>query len=138
MKKIALDIGEVARASGLSPATLRFYEEKSLIRSTARNGLRRIFPAEVLEQLDFVALGKNAGFSLEELSAMFAADGRYKIDRGLLKTKAAELDTHIRQLIAIRDGLKHAAECKAPSHRECPKFQRLLKVAAKKRAKSRN
>lgn len=28
----------------------------------------------------------------------------------------------------MRDGLRHAAACKAPSHLECPSFQRLLRA----------
>jgi hypothetical protein len=39
----------------------------------------------------------------------------------------------------MRDGLRHAAVCKAPSHMECPKFRRLLGIAspAAKAAKRR-
>jgi DNA-binding transcriptional MerR regulator len=43
MEKNILDIGEVARRSGLPVSTLRFYEEKGLIESIGPNGLRRIF-----------------------------------------------------------------------------------------------
>jgi hypothetical protein len=30
----------------------------------------------------------------------------------------------------MRDGLRHAAVCRAPSHMECPKFRRLVRAAA--------
>ena len=30
----------------------------------------------------------------------------------------------------MRDGLQHAADCKAPSHLECPRFRRLMNLAA--------
>jgi hypothetical protein len=30
----------------------------------------------------------------------------------------------------MRDGLRHAAACPAPSHMECPKFRQLLRAAA--------
>lgn len=63
---------------------------------------------------------------------MFASDMLPTIDRGLLTEKAAELDVKIKQLSAMRDGLRHAAKCPAPSHLECPKFQRILRVAVKK------
>lgn len=133
----ALDIGKVSRSSGLPVSTLRFYEEKGLIRSTARNGLRRVFPAQVLEQLEFIALGRRAGFSLEEIVAMFAADGRFQIDRKLLMIKADEIDAQIKQLAAVRDGLRHVAQCKAPKHLECPKFQKLLHLAGRSQARAR-
>jgi hypothetical protein len=31
----------------------------------------------------------------------------------------------------MRDGLRHAAVCPAPSHMECPTFRRLLRVASR-------
>jgi len=40
----------------------------------------------------------------------------------------------IRQLTAMRDGLRHAAACPAPSQMECPSFRRLLGLAASGRA----
>jgi DNA-binding transcriptional MerR regulator len=138
MKKIktavALDIGEVSKVSGLTVSTIRYYEEKGLIRSTGRHGLRRLFPSQILEQLEFIALGRHAGFSLEEIASMFSADGGYQIDRKQLLAQAEEIDRNIKKLIAVRDGLRHAAKCSAPSHLECPKFQRLLRVAGRRRA----
>ena len=133
----ALDIGKVSKRSGLPVSTLRYYEEMGLIRSTARNGLRRVFPAQVLEQLEFIALGRKGGFSLEEIAAMFAADGHFEIDRALLMTKAAEMDRHIKQLSAIRDGLRHVARCRAPQHLECPKFLKLLLLAGRSHARGK-
>jgi DNA-binding transcriptional MerR regulator len=109
---------------------LRYYEEKGLIKSIGRRGLRRVFPAGVMEKLALIALGRTAGFSLEEIAAMFAPDGRLRIDRQKLAVKAKELDATIKRLTAMRDGLRHAVNCKAPSHMECPKFQRIVKVAA--------
>jgi DNA-binding transcriptional MerR regulator len=125
-----LDIAEVARLARLPASTLRFYEERGLIRSIGRRGLRRLFDARVLERLALIALGRAAGFSLEEMSRMFAADGRPKIDKRLLAAKATELEQTIRKLEAISKGLRHAAACRAPSHMECPTFQRILRAAA--------
>lgn len=125
-----MDIHEVARASGVPASTLRFYEEKGLIASVGRRGLRRTFEPRVLERLALIALGRAAGFSLEEIAHMFAPDGRPKIDRRLLAGKADELDRTIRKLAAMRDGLRHAAACPAPSHLECPTFRRLMSAAA--------
>jgi DNA-binding transcriptional MerR regulator len=125
-----LDINEVARQSGVPASTLRFYEEKKLIASIGRRGLRRLFDAGVLERLALIALARAAGFSLEEIAQMFAADGRPRIDRQMLRAKAEELDATIRQLETMRDGLRHAAACRAPSHMECPTFRRLLRAAA--------
>lgn len=125
-----LDIAEVAQQCGVPASTLRFYEEKGLINSIGRRGLRRVFAAGVLERLALIALGRAAGFSLDEIALMFSPDGRVRIDREKLAAKANELDETIRQLTAMRDGLRHAAACSAPSHMECPKFRRIVQAAA--------
>jgi DNA-binding transcriptional MerR regulator len=125
-----MDIAEVAKRSGVPASTLRFYEEKGLIASIARQGLRRRFAPAVLDQLALIALGRAAGFSLDEIGSMFAADGKPSIDRRMLAAKADEIDATIGRLRAMSNGLRHAAACPAPSHAQCPTFQRLLRAAA--------
>jgi DNA-binding transcriptional MerR regulator len=124
-----LDIAEVAQRSGTPASTLRFYEEKGLIASIGRRGLRRLFDDSVLERLALIALGRVAGFSLEEIGSMFAPDGEPRIDRNNLRAKAEELDLTIQRLTAMSEGLRHAADCTAPSHMECPHFRRIVRAA---------
>lgn len=124
-----MDIAEVARRSGIAASTLRFYEEKGLITSIGRQGLRRLFDPGVLDQLALIALGQSAGFSLTEIASMFSPDGKPSIDRGMLAAKADEIDAMAKRLKAMSRGLRHAAVCPAPSHGECPTFQRLLREA---------
>lgn len=125
-----LDIAEVARASRMTASALRFYEEQGLIAPIGRRGLRRLYDPGVLERLRLIALGRAAGFSLQEIGAMFAQGGRPRIDRRKLAARADELDRTIRELGALRDGLRHAAACPARDHLECPSFRRLLRAAA--------
>jgi len=125
-----MDIAEVAKRSGVPASALRYYEEKELIASVGREGLRRRFAPAVLNRLALIALGQAAGFSLDEIREMLARDGPLRIDRRMLASKADEIDRTIRRLQAMSDGLRHAAVCPAPSHAECPTFQRLLKAAA--------
>ena len=128
-----LDITEVARRTGVPASTLRFYEEKGLIASTGRRGLRRLFAPGVVERLALIGLGRTAGFALDEIARMFAPDGQIRIERKMLTAKADELDRTIRKLTAMREGLRHAAVCPAPSHMECPTFRRHLRAASRKR-----
>ncbi|MFE9028095.1 helix-turn-helix domain-containing protein [Streptomyces iakyrus] len=125
-----LDIAEVAHRAGVPASTLRFYEEKGLIASTGRRGLRRQYDPGVLERLALIALGRTAGFSLDEIAQMFAPDGQPRIDRRKLSAKADELDRRIHELSVLRDSLRHAAACPAPSHLECGTFRRLIDAAA--------
>ena len=132
-----LDIAAVAKQAGVPASTLRYYEEKGLIASVGRHGLRRLFDADVLERLALIALGQASGFSLDEIAQMFTRAGTLRIDRQALAAKADELDRTIRKLSAMRDGLRHAAVCPAPSHMECRTFRRLLKAAASGAARRR-
>jgi DNA-binding transcriptional MerR regulator len=127
-----LDIGEVAQRSGVPASTLRYYEERGLIASTGRRGMRRLFDDGVLERLALIALGQAAGFSLDEIARMFAPEGQLEIDRKMLSAKADELDRMIHKLSMMRDGLRHAAACPAPTHMECQKFRRILRLAGSK------
>ena len=125
-----MDIGEVAKRAGVPASTLRYYEEKGLIASVGRQGLRRRFEPRVLDQLALIALGRAAGFSLDNIASMFSADGQPSIDRKMLARKADEIDATVKRLQAMSNGLRHASVCPAPSHGECPTFQRLLRAAA--------
>lgn len=128
-----LDIGEVAKRSGVPPSTLRYYEEIGLIRSISRHGLRRQFEDEVLLKLSLIELGKTAGFSLTEIAGMFGQDGRPDIPRDQLRAKADDLQRQMLDLRLLRDALRHVADCPAPSHLECPTFRKLLKAATRNR-----
>ena len=127
-----LDIGEVAAKTGIPPSTLRYYEEVGLIASIGRQGLRRQFGPDVLLRLKLIALGKSAGFALDEIAGMFGKDGALSLPRAAVNQKADDIDRQIRELTALRNTMRHVAECRALSHLECPKFRRLLNVAIKR------
>lgn len=126
-----MQIGEVAKAAQLPASTLRFYEEKGLIQSIGRKGLTRVFTPDVLERIALITLGRNAGLSLDEIASMLLPQG-LAVNRQLLLSKADELDKKIAEMTAMRNGLRHAAACTAPSHLECEKFLRLLNIAGKR------
>jgi len=132
-----MDIGMVAKASGLPASTLRFYDEKGLIQSIVRSGLRRLFDARILERLALISLGRRAGFSLDEIGEMFTSEG-LEINRAFLLSKADELDKKIKELTAMSKGLRHASVCHAPNHFECPKFIRILSASLKKPFRQQN
>ncbi len=129
-----IDISELSKRSGVQASALRFYEEKGLIVSTGRRGLKRLFATDTTERLSLIALGRASGFSLEEIVAMLDGPG---IDRDRLRTKADDLDRRIEQLARMRDGLRHAADCKVPVLTDCPHFLRIVKAAGHRRRRYR-
>lgn len=126
-----MDIGEVAKASRVATSTLRYYEEKGLIKPLGRNGLRRFYAPEILQTLALITIGRNVGLSLDEIGEMLVPKG-LEINRAQLLAKAEQLDKKIAEMTAMRDGLRHAAVCSAPSHLECPKFMRYVNLAGKR------
>lgn len=125
-----MDIAEVSKRAGVPASALRFYEKRGLIASVGPQGVRRQFAPGVLDRLALIALGQAAGLSLDEIRSMLSPEGGPNIDRALLAAKAQQIDATVRQLRAVSRGLRHAAACPAPSHAQCPTFQRLLKAAA--------
>ena len=125
-----LDIADVARRSGCSPSTLRYYEKLGLIVSDGRYGLRRQYDESVLTRLALIALGRRGGYTLDQIAALFRPQGgRLELSRNDLKHQADKLRAQAKELCATADLLDHIAACSAPSHLECPRFQSLLKEA---------
>ena len=135
---ILLDIGVLSERSGVAPSALRHYEAVGLIQPVARRGLRRQYEPQTLTRLSLIAWGKSAGFSLEEIKAMFGANGAPELPRAELHKRADAIDSHIRDLTTLRDALRHIAECSAESHMDCPKFRQILRLASDSRKAGRN
>jgi DNA-binding transcriptional MerR regulator len=121
-----LDIREIADLSGINPSALRYYEKRGLIQPVGRNGLRRQYHENVLNKLQLIALGQAAGFSLDDIAAMFGAKGTIAIDREQLHQQSLKIDNTIRRLQLLSRGLKHAARCTKPEHTECEEFQKIV------------
>ncbi|MFG0633396.1 helix-turn-helix domain-containing protein [Pseudomonas sp. xss_2] len=122
-----MDIADVAKRTGVPASTLRYYENKGLLKSLAGKGQRRQFAADVVDRLALIALGQAAGFSLDEVASMLVD---LQVNREMLVAKADEIDARITRLQAMSKGLRHAAACPEEDHLACPKFQRLLKLSA--------
>ena len=124
-----LDISELSNVSGFPASKLRYYEEVGLIRSAGRRGLKRLYEDEVKIRVSLIALAQTAGFSLLEIKQMIGAEGRPDFDRAALAEKADAIDIKIRELTALRNGLRHINNCTAANHLDCPRFQRIMHVA---------
>ncbi len=128
-----LDISELSRASGFAASKLRYYEELGLIQSAGRKGLKRVYEEQVKTRLSLVSLGQIAGFSLTEIGELLGADDKPELDLDALDARACELEDRIKELTALRDGIRHIMKCSAKSHLECPRFRRIMHVALNRR-----
>ena len=81
-----MNIGELAKRTGLNPSRIRFYEQRGLLRAAQRsaNGYR-IYPPEMVQVLGLITLAQDAGFSLDEIRALLPA-GLEHWEHGTLTT----------------------------------------------------
>lgn len=106
-----------------------------LIAPIGRKGLRRQYGPQTLLRLTLISMGKAAGFSLPEIAQMLGADGRPDLPRDELHARADDLGRQIRRLQLLQETLRHVADCPAPSHLDCPSFQKLMRQAERTAAR---
>jgi DNA-binding transcriptional MerR regulator len=106
-----LSIQQACDQSGLSPRTVRYWEELGLLPGIRRRrGGRRVYGTDELERLRFIRRLKALGLSLAEvkdLNAVYAIAGSTGAMLGrlddLLGSHLRELDGRIRELTELRD-----------------------------------
>lgn len=103
-------IGEAAAAAGMTPKTLRFYEEQGLLPPARRgpNGYRQ-YGEDSVARLDFIARGRTAGLSVAQIQSILAVREPGTAPcahvRDVLAGQLAELDLKIAELTALRAGV---------------------------------
>lgn len=70
-----MNIGELAKRTGLTQSRIRFYEREGLLTTVERrpNGYRA-YPPEAVMVLEVIASAQRAGFSLEEIRRLLPPD----------------------------------------------------------------
>lgn len=91
-----MNIGELAKRTGLSNSRIRFYERAGLLTAVDRrpNGYRS-YPPQAALVLTLIATAQNAGFSLEEIRRLLPSDlDRWHHDALLeaLRRKVADIE----------------------------------------------
>ncbi|MGP2735775.1 Cu(I)-responsive transcriptional regulator [Serratia bockelmannii] len=121
-----MNISDVAKKTGLTSKTIRFYEEKALITAPIRsdNGYRH-YSARHVEELTLLRQARQVGFNLDEcreLVALFNDPARHSADvKARTLQKVAEIEKHISELGNMRQRLLTLAEqCPGDEGAECP------------------
>jgi DNA-binding transcriptional MerR regulator len=99
-----LQIGELARRSGLNASRIRFYEAQGLISAGRRTNGYRAYSAEALVVLNIITSAKDAGFTLEEIRRLMPRDLSSWRDGELLRT----LQKRVEDIRAIEKRLARA------------------------------
>ncbi|WP_145010336.1 Cu(I)-responsive transcriptional regulator [Pseudomonas oryzihabitans] len=121
-----MNIGQAAKASGLTAKMLRYYERIGLLAPAGRtdSGYRQ-YGAEDLRVLAFVRRSRELGFSLEEirqLLSLWQDRQRASADvKALAKRHIAELELKIAELSRLRSTLAELVSCcQGDARPDCP------------------
>jgi Cu(I)-responsive transcriptional regulator len=126
-----MNIGEAAKASGVSAKMIRYYEGIGLIPPAGRTEAGyRVYTDRDVHTLRFIRRARGLGFSVEqmtELLALWRDRSRASADvKRLALGHVDELRTKIAELEAMASTLQHlAAHCHGDDRPECPIIEQL-------------
>ena len=121
-----MNIGQAARASGVSAKMIRYYESIELTAAADRGASNyRHFSARDINELRFIKRARDLGFSVEEISRLLSLwRDRSRPSRevkAIAQQHVADLDARIAQMQAMADSLRQLAHCCAGDARpDCP------------------
>lgn len=122
----SLNIGDAARASGVTAKMIRHYESIGLVKAPRRTDAGyRLYSEQEVRVLQFIHRGRALGFSLEQirdLLALWEDKHRASADvRALAQSHIAELNRKIAEMEAMRRTLESlAASCHGDDRSDCP------------------
>lgn len=126
-----VNIGEAAKASGVSAKMIRYYESIGLLPPSPRTeGNYRMYDARALHVLRFIHRSRSLGFSLEEIRTLLSLWNdreRASADvKAVTLRHVADLDARISELQSMRDTLMTLANaCHGDDLPDCPILQRV-------------
>jgi MerR family copper efflux transcriptional regulator len=131
-----MNIGTVARQSGVPAKTIRYYESVGLIDAADRAASGyRVYDRHDVETLRFVQRARSLGFSVDavgNLLALWRDRSRSSAEvKALAERRVADIDRKIAELAEMRATLTHLMErCHGDDRPECPILQGLAGQAA--------
>ncbi|MBT1444979.1 MerR family DNA-binding protein [Shewanella sp. JM162201] len=120
-----MKIGDVARVTGLSVKSIRYYHDINLVSAKRGENGYRVYDKAALESLRFVHQCREMGFSIEECRSLLALQqnpGRAAGDvRALAQMHLGTLEDKISRMQALQRQLAAlVAECQGGEQSQCP------------------
>lgn len=121
-----MNIGQAAKASGVSGKMIRYYESVGLIPPVNRTEAGyRDFSDKDIHMLRFISRARSLGFSVEQMHSLVELwQDRHRASadvKAVALAHIAELDSKIRKLLSMRETLLHLANhCHGDERPECP------------------
>ncbi|MES2143318.1 MAG: Cu(I)-responsive transcriptional regulator [Pseudomonadota bacterium] len=121
-----MNIGEAAKASGVSAKMIRYYESVGLIPTAGRTlSGYRVYTTTEVQMLRFIRRSRDLGFAvekIEELLALWRDRTRHSADVKRLALEQVDgLERKVHEMQAMIDTLRHLADACCGDHRpDCP------------------
>ncbi|HSR70991.1 MAG TPA: Cu(I)-responsive transcriptional regulator [Kiloniellales bacterium] len=131
-----MQIGTIARKSGVPAKTIRYYESIGLIDAAARTGSGyRVYDARDLQTLRFIQRARSLGFSVSEVNDLLALwrdrERRSADVKAVAKRHLGDIDCKIAELQGMCHALEHLVEaCHGDERPDCPILDDLAGDAA--------
>jgi MerR family copper efflux transcriptional regulator len=122
---VEYSIGELAARFGLATHVLRHWEDMGLLSPARRVAGRRVYGPEHVTRVAEILLGKDAGFSLEQLRELFAAPDRAR-RREVLRGQLTQVRARMARLALSQTLLEHGLRCRHRDYQACPRFQEMV------------
>lgn len=98
-KSIHYQIGELANLVGMSPRTIRYYEEIGLLNSVKRiEGGKRVYTDKDIQRLKFIKRLKHLGLTLSEMHELEDIYQIHRTNRKVLPRLLELLDNHVEKI----------------------------------------
>ena len=129
-----MNIGDVAKATGISAKMIRYYEETGLIRAALRTySGYRVYSENDVQTLRFVRRARDLGFTvkqIDDLLALWRDRDRASADvKQIALNHAAVLEKKMRELKEMAGTLRHlASNCHGDNRPDCPILTSLGKI----------
>jgi MerR family transcriptional regulator, redox-sensitive transcriptional activator SoxR len=135
-----LTIGDVARRTGRTASSIRYYEDIGLIPRAVRVSGRRRYGPEIVRTLAIIETAQRAGLSLDEVRLLLeAAPGDASSTerlRQVAERKLPEVRVLIERAELVRGWLEDAARCTCPTLDACPLFDEPSRLPQRRHALS--
>ena len=119
-------ISHAARAVGLRPSAIRYYEQIGILAPAPRTGGQRRYDEVAIQRLAVIQRSRQLGFTLNEIRALFFdfPDGVPASPRWseLSRRKLEELDRQMAAIKALQALLQNQGKCACASLEECGKY----------------
>lgn len=116
-------IGTIAKKSGISASTIRYYEAIELLPPAERVNGRRRYDDAILPQINLIRLAQKAGFTIAEIQTLlhdFPEDAppseRWQV---MAQMKLDELNERLKMIQTMKGILEQTLRCQCNTLEDC-------------------